>query len=99
MISRQRMMKCFCCENEFQFGPDVYFGHLVPGYDIAVCNVCYLANSRGWEPFYGVKIMLHLQRKGVSLPLQRSITGRLPRDWPAVQAPVLEGVQEEAVRH
>lgn len=98
MITPQRMLKCFCCDNEFQFGPDVYFGQLVPGYEIAVCSSCYSANSQGWEPFYGVKIMMHLRRKGLALPLQRSSTGMLPRDWPAMQVPVVEAVQE-TVRH
>lgn len=98
MISPQRMIKCFCCENEFQFGPDVYFGRFLTGYEIAVCGLCYAANSGGWEPFYGVKIMMHLQRTGVALPLQRSPTGMLPREWPAMETRIVEGVQE-AVLH
>ena len=73
--------KCFCCEAEFPFGPHVYLGRHLSGYDITVCNICYDANWDGWAPFYGERISARLHLRGIEPP-ERNASGLLPRDWP-----------------
>jgi len=79
------MVRCFCCETDFPFGPNVYFGRHLAGYEITVCDNCYNANSAGWQPYYAVRILTHLRRLGIEIPA-RNVFGSLPRDWPAKAA-------------
>jgi hypothetical protein len=81
MKSPPQMVRCFSCENEFQFGPYMYLGRHITGYEITVCNICYDANSDGWPPYSGERIITHLQRRGIDPPVLNS-SGWIPRDWP-----------------
>jgi len=77
----KHMVRCLCCDSEFQFGPHTYHGKHIAGYNMTVCNSCYSGNWDEWAPHYEGKIVTHLRSLGVAPPA-RNASGWLPRDWP-----------------
>jgi len=70
---------CFSCEQAFQFGPHLYAGRHIRGYQINVCDTCFGANWDGWNPRVESKLLKHLQGKGLPTP-ERNEKGWLPRE-------------------
>ena len=73
------MMRCFTCGSQFQFGPHVYDGKHISGYNITVCKICYSANWDGWRPMIESKILRHLEAEMIPVP-ERNSGGYLPRE-------------------
>ncbi len=62
MTSNGFKIKCFTCDNEFTFGPNIYDGKHINIYDIDICNNCYISNHDGWSPLHEEKILNHIKR-------------------------------------
>jgi hypothetical protein len=75
----KHMVRCFCCGQEFQFGPHSYNGTRSQRYDFMVCTRCHDANWDGWAPHYEAQILDHLRAKNTEPP-ERNSKGLLPRD-------------------
>lgn len=79
MPKNKVMMRCFMCDNEFQFGPHRYDGKYVPRYDIWVCRICYNGNWDGWGPQFEDRLIEHLNKEGIPVP-EKNENGWFPRD-------------------
>jgi hypothetical protein len=73
------MIRCFCCGQDFQFGPHIYAGKHINKYNISVCSSCYGSNWDGWGPTCESKLLAHLKDKELPIP-RRNEKGWLPRD-------------------
>ena len=82
MSSFKNVVKCCCCRSDFQFGPHVYDGRKVRGYEILVCRSCYDGNWDGWSPVHERSILASLSDRGIAPP-PRNANGWLPREWPS----------------
>ena len=85
MTRPKNIIKCFCCQSEFQFGFGAYQGTHVPGYEITVFRSCYDGNWDGWAPHHEGLILKHLRERDLEPP-SRNSSGWLPRDWPVAGA-------------
>lgn len=80
MSNNQVNIICSICSNSFQFGPNIYRGQKIKGYEIMVCNTCYAANWDGWAPHLEHKLVEHLGNSQISVP-PRNSQGWLPREF------------------
>ena len=69
---------CFLCQQPFRFGPQVYRGRRIPGWDIMVCNDCYDFSWGGIVPSVRPHLVSHLESKGIPVNLNKN--GWI--DWP-----------------
>jgi hypothetical protein len=69
---------CFLCSFPFQFGPHVYDGKFIPGWDVMVCDGCYRGNWDGIVPSTRPHVVPYLQSKGIEV--RYNAKGWI--DWP-----------------
>ncbi len=74
------MCDCPVCGSKYQFGPHIYNGHVLQGWDICVCSICYEGNWDGWTPYYEPKLLAILKEKNIEPPA-RNAKGFFPRDF------------------
>jgi hypothetical protein len=79
MQKEKFMCNCGICGSVFQFGPHIYNGKHIAGYQLTVCNSCWQGNWDGWNPTSEKTLIAHLNSKGIPLP-QRNAKDRLPRE-------------------
>ena len=46
------MRVCDTCQNQYQDGPEMSEGHVIPSYGITVCPSCWTSDWDGWPPHY-----------------------------------------------
>jgi hypothetical protein len=67
---RDIMYPCFVCGQSFHFGPHVYDGRAVQGWNCAaICKVCESSNQNGLMPDQWPDLIGNLQRQGVRVKL------------------------------
>ena len=74
----KNMYECFLCKQSFQFGPHIYDGKRIPGWDVMVCRGCYAANWDGIVPSTYPHLIPYLESRGASVALNEK--GWIP--WP-----------------
>ncbi len=80
-MNKDKFMEiCPLCENEYQFGPEVYKGRKLAGYNLFVCDMCYNMNWDGWQRRLEGILIEHLNKSGIPLP-KRNKNGLLPREF------------------
>ena len=71
---------CDVCGEKFLDGMDYHPGHVLHGYEMYCCKICWEGNWDGWNPSHEKKILTHLKEKGISPP-PRNAKGWLPREF------------------
>ncbi|GGP74495.1 hypothetical protein GCM10009347_43070 [Shewanella algicola] len=79
MSESKSMFSCDLCSANFQMGPHLYEGKIIPTYGVQVCNTCYQVNWDGWAPHFESKIIEIAKSKDLPIP-NRNDDGWLPRD-------------------
>lgn len=64
---------CCVCETPFQFGPHVYAGRRIPGWDdLMICRECEHANHDGVVPGTHSLLIARLESLGIKVVLNES---------------------------
>lgn len=79
MVAEKHMVKCDVCGRNFQFGPQVYDGHVNQTYKIVVCRQCHDANWDGWASHLEQNVTKNLVAADLPLP-RRNGKALLPRE-------------------
>ncbi len=79
MTTKEHMVQCLLCDEQFKMGPDQYDGKWLPRYQMHVCSTCYAGNWDGYADHSIERIVSHLKSKRIPLPPLNK-KGNLPRD-------------------
>jgi hypothetical protein len=62
----KHFVRCFLCQNEFQYGPNRYAGRPVKAWGIQICELCERMNDDGLVTEQHPRLIAHLRQAGVA---------------------------------
>lgn len=76
----ENILSCPLCGFNFHFGPSLYEGKHLKGYELTVCRTCYNSNRDGWNEDYEDTLLEVLEENSTAKP-ERLDNDLLPREF------------------